>query len=161
MVTLWRIASTTAEFSANDLSGTGAAKYPGRWNLEGQYVVYAAPSIALAVLETAAHLNDGGLPLNRYVVRIEVPEAEWNRRTIRTREDLPGGWDAIPASALAANLGAQWYDSGASLLLQIPSAIVPREAAVVIHSKHPASNEVRAEVLERFEYNRLLRSPVR
>jgi RES domain-containing protein len=158
MVTLWRIASTTAEFNANDLSGTGAAKYPGRWNLEGQYVVYAAPSIALAVLETVAHLNDGGLPLNRYVVRIEVPDAEWNQRTIRAREDLPGGWDAIPASTVAASIGAAWYDSGASLLMQVPSVIVPREVAVVIHGKHPASNEVRAEILERFEYNRLFRA---
>ncbi|MGE3875328.1 MAG: RES family NAD+ phosphorylase [Parvibaculaceae bacterium] len=158
MATLWRIASTTAEFSANDLSGAGAAKHPGRWNLEGQYVVYAAPSIALAVLETVAHLNDGGLPLNRYVVRIEVPNAEWNRRTVWTREDLPGGWDAIPASIVAAGIGAAWYESGASLLLQVPSAIVPREAAVVIHSTHPASNKVRAKVLERFEYNRLSRS---
>lgn len=157
MITLWRIASTTAEFNADDLSGAGAAKYPGRWNIAGQHVVYAAPSIALAVLETAAHLNDGGLPLNRYVVRIEVPDAEWTQRTIRTREELPGGWDAIPASIVATNIGTAWYDSGASLLLQVPSVIVPREAAIVIHNRHPASGEVRAEVLERFEYNRLLR----
>lgn len=158
MATLWRIASTTAEFNANDVSGAGAARYPGRWNLEGQYVVYAAPSIALAVLETAAHLNDGGLPLNRYVVRIDVPDTEWDRRTVLTRQDLPGGWDAIPASIVAADIGAAWYDSGASLLLQVPSVIVPREAAVVIHGKHQASAKLRAEVLERFEYNRLFRS---
>ncbi|MGE0150688.1 MAG: RES family NAD+ phosphorylase [Parvibaculaceae bacterium] len=158
MATLWRIASTTSEFNANDMSGAGAARYPGRWNLEGQYVVYAAPSIALAVLETAAHIDDGGLPLNRYVVRIEVPDAAWDQRTIRTREDLPGGWDAIPASLISAGIGAAWYDGGASLLLQIPSVIVPREAVVVIHGKHPGGDDVRSEVLERFEYNRLFRS---
>ena len=158
MATLWRIASTTAEFSASDVSGTGAAKYPGRWNLEGQHVIYAAPSIALAVLETAAHINDGGLPLNRYLVRIEVPNAAWDQRAIRMRENLPGDWDAIPASMTAAGIGAAWYEGGASLLLQVPSVIVPREKVLVIHGKHPASNEVRAEVLERFEYNRLFRS---
>ena len=158
MTTLWRIASTTAEFNANDVSGTGAAKYPGRWNLEGQYVIYAAPSIALAVLETAAHINDGGLPLNRYVVRIEVPDMAWDQRTIRMREDLPVGWDAIPASMTAVSIGAAWYESGASLLLRVPSVIVPREAVLVIHGKHPMSDSVRAEALERFEYNRLFRS---
>ena len=147
MATLWRIASTTTEFNAHDVSGTGAAKYPGRWNLEGQYVIYAAPSIALAVLETAAHINDGSLPLNRYLVRIEVPDVAWDQRAIRMQEDLPGDWDAIPASMTAASIGSAWYESGASLLLQVPSVIVPREAVLVIHGKHQASDEVRAEVL--------------
>jgi len=157
MATLWRIASTTAEFTADDLSGAGAAKYPGRWNQEGQYVLYAAPTIALAVLETAAHLNDGGLPLNRYLVRIEFPDTVWKQRTILTSADLPRGWDAIPASMVAASRGGAWYDSGTTLLLQVPSVIVPREGALVVHCKHPDSGQLRAEVLERFEFNRVFR----
>lgn len=157
MASLWRVSSTTAEFTADDLSGAGAAKYPGRWNQEGQYVLYAAPTIALAVLETAAHINDGGLPLNRYLVRIELPDVAWDQRTILTPADLPAGWDAIPASIVAASRGATWYDSGTTLLLQVPSVIVPREAVIVIHSKHPDSGHLRAKALERFEFNRVFR----
>jgi RES domain-containing protein len=57
-VILWRIAAETRDHPADDLSGAGAAVRPGRWNEEGQHVVYAAPTLALAVLETAAHLED-------------------------------------------------------------------------------------------------------
>jgi len=62
-VILWRIATETRSYRADDLSGAGAAISPGRWNDTGEPVLYTAPSIALAVLETAAHLDDAGLPL--------------------------------------------------------------------------------------------------
>ena len=47
---LWRIATETLTYPANDLSGAGAAKNPGRWNDDGQGVVYCAPTLAMAVL---------------------------------------------------------------------------------------------------------------
>ena len=74
---LWRIAADTRQYPANDISGAGAAKSPGRWNNTGEAVLYTAPTISLAVLETAAHINDAGLPLNRYLVQIDVPDEVW------------------------------------------------------------------------------------
>ena len=53
---LWRIAAETREYPATDLTGAGAAKNPGRWNDYKEPVVYCAPTIAIAVLETAATL---------------------------------------------------------------------------------------------------------
>ena len=40
-----------------DLSGIGAASYPGRWNAARQRVVYTAEHPALAVLEVRVHLG--------------------------------------------------------------------------------------------------------
>ena len=74
---LWRIATETRAYAPNDLSGAGAAKNPGRWNAATESVVYCAPTLAMAVLETAAHIDDSGLPLNKFVVLIEVPDAVW------------------------------------------------------------------------------------
>ena len=54
---LWRIAAETRRYPATDLSGKGAALSPGWWNSESEAVVYSACTIALAVLETAAHLT--------------------------------------------------------------------------------------------------------
>ena len=103
---LWRIAAETRLYLATDLSGAGAAAWPGRWNEAGQHLLYAAPTIALAVLETAAHIDDAGLPLNRYVIEIHLPEAVWKARTQFTADRLPPTWSAIPAGHTSAKLGS-------------------------------------------------------
>ena len=59
---LWRVAAETREYEATDITGAGAAKHPGRWNDYKEAVVYCAPTAAMAVLETAAHVDDSGLP---------------------------------------------------------------------------------------------------
>ena len=89
---LWRIAAETRSYPADSLSGGGAAVSPGRWNEQKQAVVYSAPTIAIAVLETAAHIDDAGLPLNRFLVEIDVPDEVWRcmRRSSRQRCLLPG-----------------------------------------------------------------------
>lgn len=154
---LWRIASTARSYTPEDLSGRGAAAHPGRWNDTGQHVVYASPSLALAVLETAAHIDDRGLPLNRYVVRIEIPAALWKKRERLSPGDLPVGWDAIPHGLVSIRAGARWYDTMRSALLEVPSAIVPEENNVLINAAHPDARQLVAVATRRFDYNGLFR----
>ena len=78
---LWRIATETRSYKADDLSGKGAAVNPGRWNEEGQTVVYCALTIAMAVLETSAHIDSKGLPLNRFLIALDIPVEVWSART--------------------------------------------------------------------------------
>lgn len=155
---LWRIAAETRQYRAGDLSGGGAAKNPGRWNEVGQAVLYTAPTIAMAVLETAAHIDDGGLPLNRYLVRIEVPARTWTARQELDPAALPPSWNAIPAGATSAQLGSQWIKSMASAILLVPSVIVPEERAALINPAHPDASKIKASVVRPFEYNKLFRS---
>jgi RES domain-containing protein len=124
---LWRIAGETRAYRADDMSGAGAAKSPGRWNDDGQRVLYTATSLALAALETAAYVDAHGLPLNRHVVSIEVPAAVWKARIQFTPQDLPGGWDAVPAGMASVRIGSQWLTSLASAIALVPSVIVPEE----------------------------------
>ena len=155
---LWRIASTTRNYAAGDLSGAGAAKFPGRWNDNGQHVVYAAPTLALAVLETAAHIEDSGLPMNRYVVEIDVPDDIWeNRRLTLGVSGLPVGWDAIPSAHAALTVGSTWYASGTHALLEVPSVIVPEESVVLINASLAECAAIRAREIRRFDYNSLFR----
>ena len=134
---LWRIAAETRRYGAADLSGAGAAAKPGRWNAIGEPVLYAAPTLALAVLETAAHIDDAGLPQNRFVVRIDVPDKIWRART---------------------TLGSRWLREGASAVLEVPSVIVPEETVVVINPAHRDTARIKAAVVRRFEYQRLYRT---
>ena len=155
---LWRIAADTRQYPADDLSGAGAAKSPGRWNHAGEAVVYSAPAISLAVLETAAHIQDAGLPLNRYLLQIDVPSEVWALREVLDISTLPATWAAIPAGRASAAVGSAWLGSLRSPILLVPSVVVPEERASLINPNHPASARITAQVLRLFEYNRLFRA---
>jgi len=155
---LWRIAAETRRYSAEDLSGGGAARYPGRWNDVDEAVVYAATSIALAVLETAGHIDDGNVPGNRFLVELDVPDDVWASREELDISALPPAWSAIPAGRASARVGSAWLKSGRSPILLVPSVIVPEERAALINPKHPSSARIAARIRRPFDYNRLFRA---
>ena len=155
---LARIGSRGPGWKADDLSGAGAALSPGRWNQEGERVVYAAIHAALAVLETVAHIQAHGLPIQRYLVEIDVPARVWARRRVIAPDELPRGWDAIPHTEVSRQYGSHWYVRGEQALLELPSAIVPEERIVLIHAAHPDTATLRARIVRPFDYGSVLRS---
>jgi len=157
-VILWRIATETHSFSADDLSGAGAARHPGRWNDQNEPVVYASTTLALAALETVAHLDTSGLPLNRFVVRIDVPENVWAAKESPPANELPAGWDAVPSGTASARYGSRWLPAGRSPIMLLPSVIVPEERIALINPRHPLAGKLSAAVLRRFEYDLLFRT---
>jgi len=157
-VNLWRIAAETRAYAADDLSGAGAAIHPGRWNDVGEPVVYCAPMIAMAVLETAAHIDDAGLPLNRFLVRIDVADTIWAQREELAPDKLPPTWAAIPAGRASIKSGSDWLSSRRSLVLLVPSVIVPEERTALINPLHADAPRILSSVIRQFEYNRLFRS---
>jgi RES domain-containing protein len=155
---LWRIAAETRRYAADDLSGSGAATSPGRWNDDGQPALYTAPTIAMAVLETAAHVDDSGLPLNRFLVRIDVPDSVWAARNVLDVSRLAPSWAAIPAGRASAQAGADWLRGMTAAILEMPSVIVPEESAALVNPLHPGAKALSAQVVRPFEYNRLFRA---
>ena len=154
---LWRIAAETRQYQADDLSGAGAARNPGRWNRPGEQVLYTAPTLSLAVLETAAHIDDAGLPLNRFVVEITLPPETWKRRRTLEPQDLDPAWRSIPAGIASIDAGSAWYKTGASVLLLVPSVIVEEEFCVLINTTHADAKGLSARIIRQFEFNRLFR----
>jgi RES domain-containing protein len=156
-VKLWRIAAETRSHAADDLSGAGAAAHPGRWNDHGEPVLYAAATLSLAVLETAAHIEAAGLPLNRFLVQLDVPDAVWAQREELDVAGLAPAWSAIPAGKASVGIGSEWLRSLRSPMLLVPSVIVPEEQAVLVNPAHPACKRISARVVRPFEYHRLFR----
>lgn len=154
---LWRIAADTRKYAADDLSGAGAAASPGRWNDDGQPALYTAPTIAMAVLETAAHVDDAGLPLNRYLVRLDVPDDVWTARHVLDIATLPLTWSAIPAGRASVQIGADWLRAASDPILVVPSVIVPEEQATVVNPMHSLARKISASIVRQFEYNKLFR----
>lgn len=159
-VRAWRIGTDTPAYTADDLSGAGAKITGGRWNRDGVPVIYAASSPALACLETVVHLVAGALPLNRYLVRIDIPDEVFARRL--QFEDIASGaarvgWDAEPPGQVSLELGGAWLAACRSAILEVPSVIVPEDRNFLINPAHPDAAALTATKLRRFEYDRRLK----
>ena len=157
--TAYRIGTDTPSYVAEDLTGAGARTTGGRWNEKGLPVTYAAENRALACLETLVHLAAGGLPLNRYLVELTIPDAIWAAALRKTPATLPTGWNAEPAGRDSIAFGTQWLRSQASALLIIPSAIVPEEHCILLNPAHPDSAAIAATKTRRWLYDPRLAHP--
>jgi RES domain-containing protein len=135
-VSLWRIATDTPDYTADDMAGKGAEITGGRWNRIGTPVIYASTSIALATLETLVHFNTTDLPLNRILVRLDVPDELWAARSVLTQHTAKVGWNVFPAGKVSLDAGDAWLNGVASALMEVPSAIVPEETNVLINPRH-------------------------
>ena len=159
-ISIWRIASQGSTWKANDLSGNGAARYPGRWNSLDRPIVYSSSSIALACLETVVHLaGDDPLPYPRQLVRITIPRHHWEQRKMFANEEL-SGWDSAPTRERAENQfadtrawGDDWLLGLESLLAEVPSVIVPEETNLLLNPRHPALGELVAEIVRPWFYD--------
>ncbi len=152
-ISLWRVASDTPLWSAEDLAGKGAAHKGGRWNHAGEHVVYAATSVSLAAWETRAHFGQGAaLPWNRFLVRIDIPDELWSARETLPRPP-PVGWNAIPEGLVSRAAGSAWLAARRSVLLAVPSVIIDEEDNLLINPAHPQAGRVTAVKLRRFVYD--------
>ncbi|WP_375454876.1 type II toxin-antitoxin system Prs ADP-ribosylating toxin ParT [uncultured Methylobacterium sp.] len=149
----WRIATDARDYEADDLSGAGAKITGGRWNAIGIPMLYASGSRSLACLETVVHLNAGGLPLNRYLVEIEVPDDVWAAAEVPAVASFRIGWDAEPAGRVSIAFGSDWVRSRRSLLLCVPSVIVPEETDILVNPEHPDLGRIRARKVRRWLYD--------
>jgi RES domain-containing protein len=152
-VSLWRIASDTPSYTAEDMAGKGAASAGARWNNAGEHVTYAATSISLAAWETRAHFSKGTmLPWNRILVRIDVPDVVWSARIVTPRP-LPVGWNIVPEGMISRSIGSAWLASYASALLVVPSVIINEEDNVLINPAHPDAALITTDRVRQFVYD--------
>jgi RES domain-containing protein len=155
---LWRIAALTPAYPAEDMTGGGAKATGGRWNAKGTAVLYTSENRALACLETVVHVVSGGFPLNRILVRIDVPEDVWKAATIFDTADPKNvGWDVEPAGKVSIDAGTAWVNGGASALLVVPSIIVPEEMNILINPAHPDAAKIKATKIRKWTYDTRLK----
>ena len=137
---------------ADDLSGTGARLYGGRWNSEGKAAVYLASSASLAVLEVLVHLPPLMIPEDYCLVEIEVPDSV----TEITIKDLPINWkDVSPPNSLKL-IGDGFLQKQAHLLMKVPSSIVPMEYNYLLNPLHKDIKNVKIINKEPFNFDERL-----
>jgi len=131
---VWRICK--AEHVATAFTGEGGILYPGRWHHAGTPVVYCSESRALAALEQLVHLHHNRLPPNFVCFPVEIPDGLAIRR-VRI-EDLPAEWRRQPGPPELRDIGTRWAEAGESVVLEVPSAVVPGEHNFLLNPRHPA-----------------------
>lgn len=119
-----------------DLSGTGARLYGGRWNSPGRPMVYLAADAALAVLEVRVHLDlpPDLLPPDYVLANVDFTSLGEPDESDIFLEHGP----TEPLTLLQSRkAGDAWLNEQRSLLLRVPSVIVPESANLLLNPVHP------------------------
>lgn len=123
-------------------SGEGARRFGGRWNSPGTRMVYLSGHESLAALEILVHVRPL-LPKEKFLAYF----VEWETAQMETlaRNKLPADWRKSPPGAPTMEIGDRWVASGRSLLLAVPSAIVPNERNFLLNPAHPDLRRLRIQ----------------
>jgi len=136
----------------NDLSGTGAKLYGGRWNSVGLPALYTAGSIALAVLEVLVHVKSYRRPLDYHLISIEIPDTV--KPAVIDQGKLKKNWkDDI---AYAQFIGDEFLTAGQSLVLKLPSVIIEQENNFMINPAHPDAAKMKILASQIFVFDKRL-----
>ncbi len=131
-ITAWRIANK--KYKNDAFSGEGAKLYGGRWNPIGLPMVYTAQNLSLAILELIVHLEDE-TDVARYVT---IPVSFNNSQAgLLQKKNLPKDWNRLPIPDSTQLAGKKWMLSNKTLLLKVPSSVVPLEYNYLINPLHP------------------------
>ena len=141
---------TKARYADTAFSGEGSIRYDGRWHRRGIRIVYASDAPASALLEVIAHTEAHNRLQHDYVlfeVRLDPDE---HLLTVGS-DMLPDDWRAVPWPTSTQEIGMFWHEEQASVVLNVPSAVVPRQRNFLVNVAHPRFNELQIQEPEPFE----------
>jgi RES domain-containing protein len=121
------------ESFSKELTASGRAN---RWNIDDQFMIYTGSSRSLSTLELVVHKN-AVQPSMKYKVMIISIADEENLFMQILQENLPKSWRSMIAYPELQQLGSEWYQNETSLVLKVPSAVIPKEYNYIINTKHP------------------------
>ena len=141
MTTLYRIVHK--QYQDNPFSGKGGLYNKSRWASRGQLVSYAADHLATATLEKLTGVQRAGLMTEMVAVL--------------SKDDLPRDWDELPAADATRDIGDAWLEAQDSVVLRVPSVVLPHSYNYVVNATHPNRSALRViEVTPLLLDNRVL-----
>lgn len=99
-------------------------------------MVYASEHESLAVLEVRVHIAMSGVYKS-----FSFDFDEGLMRTLPVQQ-LPKDWQREPPPVSLQRLGDQWVKAGDSVILAVPSAIVPNELNLLLNPRHPDFSKI-------------------
>ncbi|MCB5161550.1 RES family NAD+ phosphorylase [Marinomonas algarum] len=140
-MTLWRISNFA------DLKGIGGMRQAGRWHNAGNPIVYLAEHPALALLEIRVHLNVDleDLPDCFQLLRVDFDDSV-------LVESLEAGLtlEEQREQSITRRIGDAWLANAQSVLLKVPSVIVPHSYNYLFNPLHPDSKHF--SIVDQYQY---------
>ncbi len=129
---LWRVSNYQT------LDGVGGLYVSGRWHTKGHPVVYCTLNPSTALLETLVHMeiDSEDRPERFQVLRVEGLDSLSIEKV--EADSLSPNWaDDLSATQ---TIGDRWLTETRSLLLQVPSVLVPETWNVLVNPQHVEAN---------------------
>lgn len=127
----------------------GARLAGGRWNSPAQRAVYLSSTLSLAALETFVHLGDDAARLEYVYFDVEIPASV----SILSLARKPKGWRNEPPTEASMRVGNRWLAGNSSVLLEVPSAIIPSETNLILNPLHPDASKLKIGTARVFQFD--------
>jgi RES domain-containing protein len=148
MVRVWRLVKRKHLYVA--FAGEGSRRWSGRWNSKGVRVVYASESLSLATLEILVHAPSYEVLKGFAAIPVDFDP---DLSSIADNKDLPDNWRNDPAPSALKAIGDQWVKNQKSVILRVPSAIIPIEYNYLINPGHPDFKDLMINPAQEFIFD--------
>ena len=144
---VWRIAS--AAHAAFD--GEGARRHGSRWTPKGLPAVFTSATLSLAALERFVNTDPDLEPDNLVAIAVDVePNVAVE---VIALPDLPPDWRAYPPLPALTEFGERWLHASGSVVLSVPSAVIPIERNFVINPANSDFDKLTIHPSEPFSFD--------
>lgn len=144
---VWRIAS--AAHAAFD--GEGARRYGSRWTPKGLHAVFTSATLSLAALERFVNTDPDLEPDELVAIAVDI-EPNVAVGTI-VLADLPPDWRVYPPPPTLTEVGERWLRALASVVLSVPSAVIPSEHNFILNPAHTDFDKLTIHPSEPFSFD--------
>lgn len=139
---------------ARDLSGMGAYLNGGRWNTPGIYMLYTASSVALATLETLAHIKKEITPVDFALVTLYLPDQTVPK--IEDQMELKVGWQDFSSYGLFTRKVGETEVFKNNLYISVPSALTLKDRNYLINPLHQDVGKIKVMEVEDYRFDQRL-----
>lgn len=127
--------------------------FAGRWNSEGEGMIYAGGSASLSCLEVLAHKSGAALDSGKFSMTISefLDDVVISEIELLQLQNLHVEWFKVLHYPLTQKMGNAWISGMKTAVLKVPSAIVDREYNYLLNPLHP--DFFRIKVLDVIPFN--------
>jgi len=139
----------------NDLTGTGAKLYGGRWNMAGFAAIYTAENISLSALEILVNTDKNKIPPAYSLLKLYIPDGLAVKKI--NAENLKDKW--YGDFEYSQFIGSEFLRSGKEAIMKIPSAVIREENNFLLNPAHTDFKKITVKEVTAFDFDiRLLKT---